>query len=227
MKNILAKIPSNLAFLCLGMSISSIFAFKILTELPSCAVMIEKENILYIGVDNPMKIVVQGSPLDQVKVAASEGLTLVKTGDETYNVTCKTLSNDAFLTVTVGESVQKFPYRVKRIPNPKILLSAKYDSRTMGNGDFKAQLGLAVVFENFNYDINCDIVSYKVVRVRKRQDPAEILNIGEQFTRKTLELVNAALPGDVYYFDAIKVSCAGIGGDCPGMATEDLIFKIK
>jgi hypothetical protein len=224
MKIILAKISSNLAFLCLGMSISSIFAFKILTESPSCAVMIEKENVFYVGVDNPMKIVVQGSPLGQVKVSASEGLKLTKTGDETYNVTCTIPSNDASLMVSVGENEYKFPYRVKRIPSPKILLGAKYDSRTMGNGDFKAQLGLAAVFENFNYDAKYEIVSYKIARIRKRQDPVEILNVGERFTRKTIELVNAAMPGDVYYFDDIKVNGPG---DSPTLSVEGLVFTIK
>jgi hypothetical protein len=224
MKNILAKISSNLAFLCLGMSISSIFAFKIIAESPSCAVMIEKENIFYIGVDNPMKIVVQGAPLDQVKVSACEELKLTKTGDETYNVTCTTPSNNAFLTVTVGETVLKHPYRVKRIPNPKVLLGAKYDSQTMGNGDFKAQTGLAVVLDNFNYDAKYDIVSYRVVRARKREDPIEILNIGERFTQKTVELTNAALPGDVYYFDDIKVNAPGDG---LRMTSSGLVFRIK
>jgi hypothetical protein len=58
----------------------------------------------------------------------------------------------------------------------------------------------------------------------KRQDPVSVRNTGARFTGRTRELIDAAKPGDTYFFDDIKVHCPG---DAGLRIVDGLVFKIK
>jgi hypothetical protein len=222
-KQFLAKIPVNIAWMCLGMFISSLFAFKFINTTRSCAISLDRQNVFYIGVDNPIRIVTQGFGDAPVDVSA-QGMTITKIEGDEYNVTCTTPTNDGFISIKVGEKTQEFPFRIKRIPNPVAKLGGKYDSRTLGNGEFRAQESLNIVQENFDFDAKCELISFKINLIKKRQDPLELVNYGEKFNPETLELIKKAVPGDIFYFDDIKVKCPD---DKASRAIGGLSFNIK
>jgi hypothetical protein len=222
-KQFLSKIPKNIVWMCLGMFISSLFAFRFITTNPCCAISFDRQNVFYIGVDNPVRIVTQGMG-DAPLTITGHGVTLTKIEGEEYNVTCSTPSNDASINIKVGKKNQGFPFRVKRIPNPLARLGGRYDSRTIGNGEFRAQESLNIVLDNFYFDAKCELASFKITKITKRQDPVDLVNIGEKFNPQTLELVKKAVPGDVYYFDEIKVNCPS---DVAARSIGGLVFNIK
>jgi hypothetical protein len=59
----------------LGLFATSTLAFKVFGDKPNCVVSLDKQKVLYIGVDNPLTMVVRGVPADQV-VIKTEGLSL-------------------------------------------------------------------------------------------------------------------------------------------------------
>jgi len=189
----------------------------------SVAVSADKMNVFYIGVENPVTVSAAGISSNELKVSG-KGVTLKPSGKNKWVATGSRPTNDAGITVSGGGlKSTTFPFRVKRIPDPKARLS-KSDGGTMGNGEFKAQRGVVAILDNFDFDARCKIAGFNVVRVPKRQDAVESVNGGATYNDKSRRLVNAASPGDVYFFQNVKAKCPG---DQAGRKINDMVFKIK
>lgn len=213
-------IPGILA----GWASAAAVAFSFMPEEPACAIQLDKMNVFYCGVDNPVSIVVRGVPEPEVRIETSDNLKIQKDGNYHYAVRAST-PGEGVITISGGRlKPTSFKYRVKRFPDPAVRLGAQYNSGTMKNGVFRAQGGLAAVFEGFDICGKCDMVSYKVIQLRKGQLLAEITNNGSRFDPAVQPVIDAALPGDTYIFDEIKVRCPG---DAVARALESLTFVIK
>ncbi|NND31591.1 MAG: hypothetical protein HKN76_03300 [Saprospiraceae bacterium] len=190
----------------------------------SATVSADKMNVFYIGVDNPISVAVAGASSNQVKVSGS-GVT-VKGNNGKYIVTAKKPTNDAKISVSAPGINKSFDFRVKRIPDPVPTLGRgpNKNGGSMGSGEFKAQLGLAAVLENFDFEAKCNVQGYNLTRVAKRQDPVEAVNPGPRYQGRAKNLVAQAKPGDIYYFDNVKVRCPG---DSAGRRLPSITFKIK
>ncbi len=192
----------------------------------SCNVAAEKMNVFYIGVDNPVSVTAAGISSNALKVNGS-GVTLRPGSSRGKYVATASRPGDATITVSGGGlKATNFKFRVKRIPDPIPVLGAGPNKTggAMGNGEFKAQQGLASILENFDFDAKCKIMGYSLTRVAKRQDPVENSNAGARYDSKSKRLVDAAKPGDVYYFDNVKTKCPG---DSAGRKLPSVVFKIK
>ena len=127
------------------------------------------------------------------------------------------------MNVTAPGLTAKSEFRVKAIPSPKAKLGNN-ESGPMGNGVFKAQLGVIPVLENFDFDVRCKMQGFSLTRVARREDPESAINGGGQFTGEALRLKNMAKPGDRYFFDNVKAKCPG---DVIARKINDLVFTIK
>lgn len=191
----------------------------------SVAVSLDKMNVFYIGVDNPISVSAAGVSSNEVKVSGSGGgINISSKGGGKYTVTVST-PGEANLTVSGGGATSTFTYRVKRIPDPTPLLGAKHRSKAMGNGEFKAQSGIAAILENFDFEARCEVVGFETTYLKKRQDPSpEIANNGARFNERVQGMVNQAGPGDQYFFDNVKARCPG---DAQPRNLGGLAFKIR
>ncbi|MEY3243640.1 MAG: hypothetical protein RIR11_5079 [Bacteroidota bacterium] len=192
----------------------------------SVAISLDKMNVFYIGVDNPISVSAAGVSSNEVKVTGSgAGITVSSAGGGGKFTVKVATPGEATLTVSGGGASQTFKYRVKRIPDPTPLLGAKHRSKAMGNGEFKAQSGIAAVLENFDFDVRCEVAGFEATYLKKRQDPSpEIANAGARFNEKVQSMVNQAGPGDQYFFDNVKAKCPG---DTGPRNLGALSFKIK
>lgn len=198
-------------------------SFKYEVEQPSIMVTVDKRNILYIGVENPIAVVVAGIAGSSFKISMTGGA-LKKTSSTGY-VALVTKPGEAIITVKDLKTEKSFPFkfRVKRIPNPFVKLGDNIDG-TMGSGEFKAQPGLKAVLENFEYDGQCQVQSYNLTYTRKRQDAIVIKGKGGRFAGEVRKAVHKAKPGDQYAFTEVKVRCPG---DKAGRRVNGLSFRIK
>ena len=198
--------------------------FEYEVGLRSVAVSLDKMNVFYIGVDNPISVSAAGVATKDLKVnAAGGGLKLKKNGNGKY---IATVTNPGNANITVsggGLEPTKFDYKVKRIPDPVVRLG-KFNGGKVGNGTFKAMPGLIPWLDNFDFDAKCKVQGFNMTRVAKRQDPVVGTNSGGKFTGKVANMVKAAKPGDVYLFDEVKVKCPG---DTAGRTVNSLSFTIK
>ncbi len=190
----------------------------------SVAVQLDKMNVFYIGVENPVSVSVAGASSNDIRVSGNGGGITVSGGNSHYIIKATTPTNDASLTVSAKDVSQTFKYRVKRIPDPVATLSMKYKGGQMGNGEFKAQGGIIPVLDNFDFEAKCEVVGFQIAYVAKRQDPVEKQNSGGRYNGGVQELVQRAKPGDIYYFDEIKVRCPG---DAAAREIPGMVFKIK
>ncbi|MFK8100989.1 MAG: GldM family protein [Saprospiraceae bacterium] len=194
----------------------------------SATVSADQMNVFYIGVENPISVAVAGANSNDVKVSG-QGVS-VKGSRGKYVVTAtKPTGNKSFAKINVaapGLGTKGFDFRVKRIPNPIPVLGAgpNKSGGAMGNGEFKAQGGLATILENFDFNAKCAVQGYELTRVAKRQDPVSAANRGARYNDKAKRLVMAAKPGDTYYFDNVKSKCPG---DPAGRKLSSIVFVIK
>lgn len=56
---------------------------------------------------------------------------------------------------------------------------------------------------------NCEVAEFNLVWVEKGKDPVEVILKSANFNEKALKLTAKAKSGTVYYFDTVKVKCAG------------------
>jgi gliding motility-associated protein GldM len=189
----------------------------------SAALSADKMNVVYIGVENPISIAVAGANSNEVRLSAT-GCTVSGSGTK-YTATANR-EGPAEFTVSAPGITQKFPFRVKRIPDPVPVLGAGPNKRggSMNDGEFKAQRGLAAILENFDFDARCNIQSYEIVHVPKRQDPVPNKNEGGTYNERSVRMASAAKPGDVYYFNDIKARCPG---DAAGRNLGSMAFSIR
>ena len=195
--------------------------FSYLVGERSVAVSADKMNVLYVGVENPLTISAAGVPSSQVRVQA-EGTALSHLGGSRY-MAKPGQPGEARITVSGGGMPPStFHYRVKRIPDPAMELGRKRGGRIEA-ATFRAQLGIIPVLENFDFEARCNVISFELVRVPKGGDIQVARNNGGRFESEAQRIVRNAAPGDVYYFNEIKVKCPG---DTYSRELNGMIFTI-
>ncbi|MBL0145074.1 MAG: gliding motility protein GldM [Chitinophagaceae bacterium] len=121
------------------------------------AVMLDKMNVFYIGVDNPITI---GSPKGWDKTSVSgNGCSLSGSGGK--RVVTVTTPGTASITVSAeGSTPTTFPFRVKTVPNP--VFKVGDGKARMASVAFKGQQFCRAELENFDFDTRFSVVSATV-----------------------------------------------------------------
>ena len=198
--------------------------FEYEVGLRSVTVSLDKMNVFYIGVDNPISVTAAGVATKDIKVNASgSGLKLKPNGSGKYTATVSSPGAAKIVVSGGGLTATTFDYKAKRIPDPVVKLG-KFPGGKIGNGSFKAMRGLIPWLENFDFDAKCKVQGFVMTRIAKRQDPVVGKNGGGTFTGKVANMIKAAKPGDAYLFDEVKVKCPG---DRAGRTVNSLSFTIK
>ncbi len=192
------------------------------------SIFANKMDILYIGVDNPVTIAIPGvDPSDyQVSIDGIGTTKIAPVSGDQYNVTVTSPTRaGTFVEIKVSGTGlnQTKQFRVKRIPDPIAILS-RNKGGAIGNGEFKAQPGLSVTLEDFEFEANCKIQGFELTRIGKRQDPVSSVNRGARYNAKSERLVAAAKPGDNFIFTNIKAICPG---DTAGRKINSIAFSIR
>ncbi|MEM1087441.1 MAG: GldM family protein [Pseudomonadota bacterium] len=104
------------------------------------------------------------------------------------------------------------------------VIGGRHLGGAIGNGEFKAQGGLGAISAVPSVDRDCRIQGYTLTYMAKRQDPVDSVNTGARYNAKSKRLVAQAKPGDRYFFDNVKIKCAG---DTAGRRANSLAFSIR
>lgn len=120
------------------------------------AIMLDKMNVFYIGVPNPITIS-SGSGWDKTTVSMTGG-TLSGSGSN-RTVMVSTIGKAA-INVTADGRTSSFDFRVKEIPNPVFKVGPGGTRMTAGN--FKNQSFCRADLENFDFDAKFEVLSATV-----------------------------------------------------------------
>lgn len=195
------------------------------------AVELSKMNVVYAGVDNPVRIVVNDVPDSCLLVVPSRGK-VVRSRDTPglydWNIG---LRDTAVVSLTLFDSTKNerigtYFFRCKRLPEPVARLSATHRSKAMHRGEFCAQAGVAMILEGFDFDARVEVVHYEVVIFSKKYGSTWIgKNTGARFNPSVSEHINSVVPGDWALFRKIAYRMPGAAE--PQHSSQELFFLIK
>ena len=121
------------------------------------AIMLDKMNVFYIGVPNPITIS-SGSGWDKTTVAITGGTMTGSNGNRVVSVTGGTA---ATITVNADGKSSKFDFRVKTIPDPIGMIGASKGGRILASA-FKAQDFIRAELQNFDFDARFNVTGATV-----------------------------------------------------------------
>jgi len=126
----------------------------------SASIALNKMNVLYIGVDNPVTIAASGGGADKVTATINNG-TITKSADGTWNARVTKVDDNTIITVYVeGKVAGSAPFRVRTIPDAQAYVGGNPSGSEVSAGAFKAQPGVAAGIKNFPFQLDYNVVSY-------------------------------------------------------------------
>lgn len=164
------------------------------------AVMLDKMNVFYIGVDNPVTI---GSPTGWEKTSVSMSGGTISGGNDKRTVRVKAVG-PASITVTADGKSSTYPFRVKRIPDPVFKIAS--GKARMPSVEVKNQQYCRAELENFDFDLRFSIVSATVYFSGANFNNVVTTTINGNSLAPLASFLSKCGPGSVITFENIKVS---------------------
>ena len=164
------------------------------------AVMLDKMNVFYIGVDNPVTI---GSPTgwDRTTVNMSGGTI---SGAGSKRIVRVSAVGPASITVVADKNSSTFPFRVKRIPDPVFKVG---DGKVrMPTVSFKGQQYCRAELENFDFDTKYSVVSATVYFSGANFPNVQTSTLNGNSLAGLASFIQRCGPGSVVTFDNVKVT---------------------
>jgi gliding motility-associated protein GldM len=167
------------------------------------AVMADKMNVLYIGVDNPLTITA-GAGSEKVSASITSG-SIKKVSGNKYIASPKD-AGEHFVTVLVeGKSAGKVGFRVKQLPLPAAYVG-NLKPGPVPTANFKAMGGVIAKLEDSEFDAPYEVVSYTVGALSADiPDYAPVTNNGNRWNGGAANLINKLKPGALVVITDIKV----------------------
>jgi hypothetical protein len=196
---------------------------KYTVGVPSGAsVFLEKMNVLYAGVQNPVNISAGSAGLEKMNVSFSGGGSITPAGGGRYVIIPKTLGN-ANINVTVNGKTTPFAMRVKRLPDPTAMVGGSKGG-SFSSANFKAQGGLVARLMESDFEAPYQVVSYTLgANGGPFQTYQQASNDGARWTGNAASIVSRSTPGTSVFFDQIKVK----GPDGVLREIPPIIFQLK
>jgi hypothetical protein len=198
---------------------------------PGATISLDKMNVFYREVDNPITTSASGILLSNLRLAAPAGVKMTPNGTGSFIVDVTDYKErEAIIGLTGlrgdGQS-QDFggrKYRIKDIPNPIIKVANKAGG-TVGVNLFRAQLGPFAVLENFDFDAKFTILDFTFsYNLRKNGEYNEVPNNGPLFNPQVKEVMARLKPKDKVYLENIRVlSPRGKVRNIPGSVTFTMV----
>jgi len=164
------------------------------------AVMLDKMNVFYIGVPNPVTIS-SGSGWDKTTVTMTGG-TISGTGSN-RTVTVSAIGS-ASITVTADGKSSKFDFRVKRIPDPIIKVGQSSGGR-MQAAAFRLQQYVSAVLENFDFEAHYSVTGATIYFNNPGDRNVKQITITSGSLAQAKAYMDQLVPGSTVIFDNIRV----------------------
>ncbi|MGC4035724.1 MAG: gliding motility protein GldM [Chitinophagaceae bacterium] len=189
----------------------------------NAAVQLDKMNVLFIGVDNPVTVSGSGSA-DQLSASISMGQ-LVPSGEKGHFIArVNQESDNCIISVkTPDGKVTPIKFRVRSIPDPTPMVGQS-KSGDMPAGAFKSQAGVRAIVENFFYETQFNVVSFRMTGEGDGfGDGVEDANNTGATWKEAQKIVSKARPGSFITIEDIRA----VGPDGRTRKLTPLIYTLK
>ena len=171
------------------------------------ALSLPKQNIVYYGIDNPIKIAVSNFPLSSIRVKANKGIITGENGNYYLR------PSEIGICVVIVEIIKKgkikassnFPIRVKEISDSYAHVSGKRS----GNYNlmvFKAQQGVIVDLSGeYGFDAKVEVKSFKCIIIKDSTKQSHLFESSGAYFSKEMkeEMKQLQLNDKVIIYDII------------------------
>jgi gliding motility-associated protein GldM len=218
------KIPVNVSFINQdGKTEERKFDVEYTVGQSNAAVQLDKMNVLFIGVDNPITISGSGS-VDQLRVSASGGGAVLSGsgGHRSVRVSQET-DNCTISVTTIDGKTTPVRFRVRSIPDPTPYIGT-VKSGDMAAGAFKSQAGVRAIVDNFFYETQFNVVSFRMTGDGDgfTEGVEEKNNTGAAWN-EARSIINKCRPGSFVTIEDIRA----IGPDGRTRKLTPMIFNLK
>ncbi|MCC6412756.1 MAG: M48 family metalloprotease [Saprospiraceae bacterium] len=176
---------------------------------PEVAMELTKMNVVYIGVDNPLNLAVQGHACEDLEARLVGAGSLQPLGGCQYNImVSKTGTVDVEVWDKTGKRIAVKTFRVKRVPDPTPTANL-YRNQKLTVEELLEIRQINALLYNFDFDAECTVVGYELTVVNPREDAVMRYNTGALLDQGCLTLLKNTKPGAKIYFDEVKCKCPG------------------
>jgi gliding motility-associated protein GldM len=187
----------------------------------SAAVALDKMNVLFIGVDNPVSISASGD-INKVSASITNGSLIRGSGPGQYFAKVNT-EGDVTINVTSEGKTTPFRFRVRSIPDPTPRVGAN-KSGDISAALFKSQGGVNALVENFFYETQFTVTGFRITfdGAGFEEGIDEKVNTGAAWN-ESRSSVNKVRPGTFITIEDIRA----VGPDGRTRRLTPLIFSLK
>lgn len=205
------------------------YEFTYMVGSEGASMQLDKMNVFYIGVPNPITVSAAGYSLEDVSVdipgatvkgGAAKGkfeVVVAKPGNVMANIMAKT--------ATGIKKVGSMEIRVKRIPDPVAKVGG-INGGAMFSSIFKSQLGVVAALDNFDFDARFVVTSFEFSVVPKRGEPIgpfPVRSARFDANSQVVQAIERCKPGDKVYIEEIQAR--GPDGTTRKLGTVGLTLK--
>ncbi len=191
----------------------------------NASIALDKMNVLYIGVDNPVSVAASGGGDDKIGFSISGGGgSYTKSGAGKFNVRVNSPTDDCKITVSVDGKVAGISqFRVRSIPDPVAAIGGKPSGTSINAGEFRAQAGVGAFIKDFPFDIKYAVTSFLLVGESGDGDLAEAPVRGNLWDARAASVIKGVKPGQTITVDNIRA----MGPDGRSRTLPSLVYYIK
>jgi gliding motility-associated protein GldM len=191
----------------------------------NASIALDKMNVLYIGVDNPVSIAASGGGDDRVAATIiGGGGSLRKVGPGKYVARVGSVTDDCKISVSVDGKVAGISqFRVRTIPTPVATVGNFESGSNVPAGAFKAQGGVAAWIKDFPFELKYSVSSFTISADNDDGDIDEAACTGNTWSSKAQQIVRNLKPGRLVTIDNIRA----VGPDGTNRKLPSLVYYIK
>lgn len=186
------------------------FDFEYMVGSTGASMQLDKMNVFYIGVPNPITVTAAGYSLEDVSVSIPGATVTAGANKGQYNVT---VTNPGEVNAVINartpqgpKSVGSQKIRIKFIPDPVATVGGK-SSGMMPANQFRAQLGIIAQLVNFDFDARFVVTSYQFGMAPKGKEyigPYTVNSNRFDGDANVTAAMARAKPGDKIFIEEIK-----------------------
>jgi GldM C-terminal domain len=197
--------------LVLIFSLINMFIFT--ANAQDAVIAVEKMNVFYMGVDNPISIAVPNVSSDKLKVTGENVESINKQSDGHYNVRVAR-PGEVTIIVEANGQISKKKFRAKQIPDPIPMISSiPYSSHRYGEkvniNNFKNSEGIVAQIMNFDFSAFCSVQSFEIIISPQKGEIFRKTVLGPAFSEEIKKRFQMLQVGDTVTFLDIKSRCPG------------------
>lgn len=191
----------------------------------NASIALDKMNVLYIGVDNPVTIAASGGGDDKVQATITGGGgSLTRVGNGKYIARVNSQSDDTRISVSVdGKVVGASTFRTRNIPDPIAEVGGFASGSNVPAGAFKAQAGVAAYIKGFPFDLKYQVTSFTLAADTDDGDIVSVNVSGNTWNTQAQNVIRGLSRDKVVTIDNIKAA----GPDGRTRTLPSLVYYIK